>query len=187
MAILLLMVGCSEKEEEKVIEEALTVENEENDVSEEGIETEETENSEEGTEESTEEGEIVNPAIEFDEVIVEELTTLLFENLEFAQNEDFENYLSTLASEIRENEDNIEQVRSLFENFDLEYEILNFEVLSIEEDHAVVKVVQKTVATYVAEGWEFTDSIVTAQHTFIKEEDGYKFFTTEVLSTEVVE
>lgn len=104
-------------------------------------------------------------------------------NMEAAEKENFEVYMGTL-SKAYQNEESQDEIRALFENFDIDYEVLESKVIKEETDEVTIEVKQKAVAKKVAEGLTFQNHIAVAQHTLVKEDGKWVFGSTEVISTE---
>lgn len=122
-----------------------------------------------------------------EEEIKEAVKKVLYDNIEYAENEDIEGYMSTILKEGNEElYNNTEaQMVSAFEVFDLDYEIEKVEFEDVTEDKVVVRVVQTTKKV---SGGEFKDNRIEAKHTLVKTEDGtYKFIGSELTNIEYLD
>lgn len=119
---------------------------------------------------------------EVDAALEEEVENLLLANLEHSQNENLDLYMDTLI-EAHQFEETRELLELIFEAYDLEYTLEAFEIIEANDDQSlvVVKAVQTTVATWIADGYEFDDNRLTVEHTLVRENGSLKFSTTEVI------
>ncbi|MHC5268728.1 hypothetical protein ACYSNO_06000 [Enterococcus sp. LJL98] len=88
---------------------------------------------------------------------------LLEKNLQAANEEDLETYLSTLVPEAREATK--KEMVPFFETYDVKHTLVSFEVIKEDGERILVKARQKTVN----EGTEkYRNHITEANHTFVK-------------------
>ncbi|WP_156291390.1 hypothetical protein [Oceanobacillus salinisoli] len=106
-------------------------------------------------------------------------------NLQYAEEEDLEAYVDTLAAGVQE--ERTTEIEELFENADVNYEIVGTDVVIESTSTIVLLVEQKAVATDLAEGYEFTDSIAEVQYSLAKEEGEWKVFSKEVMAEAPIE
>ncbi|MEN2768537.1 hypothetical protein [Ornithinibacillus xuwenensis] len=110
---------------------------------------------------------------------------VIHENLKYAEEEDIDPYVDTIASAAREATRT--QTTQIFELYDIDYEILNAEVVEEQPDSIVVEVQQQSIATFVAEGYQFNDNVSVARHTLINEDGEWKISATEILNVENIQ
>jgi len=161
-ALALTLVGCgvAEDSDKEVKEEVKT---------EEVVVEKETENVE------------VDETVDAEQAVLDAVEL----NLQYAETENLDGYMDTLDIP----EESVELVRQstqqLFDAFDLDYEIVSAEVLELNEDSAIVEVVQKTIATDVAEGQLFNNNEALATHTLNLVDGKWKIATTNLDPTSV--
>lgn len=98
---------------------------------------------------------------------IEEAVKVIEENLEYAQKEDMEGYLSTIVPSART--ETKKELSSFFEEYDLEHTILSVEVLEKESDIMLIRTEQQTVVKDSVEGAPaYRDHIAEANHTMVK-------------------
>lgn len=107
-------------------------------------------------------------------------------NLDAAESEDLELYLSTLANEAVAVENENHAIQNLFDTYDIDYELVDIEDITIDGNTAKVKMTQSSKALEVAEGYMFNDNVAVATHTLIKEDGKWKIAATEVNSVELL-
>lgn len=110
-----------------------------------------------------------------------EIIAVVKKNLEMAQQEDLEGYMSTIAEDSPAYEPTRESMRQIFEIYDLSYELPEVRVLEKTEDTARVYFVQ---ITRKVSGPEFLDNQVTGRHQLKKIKGVWKIFLTEVINIE---
>ena len=120
-----------------------------------------------------------------EEELSEIALAVLEANLVYSETEDIDNYLNTLTSD-QNIPSVIEGLEELFDTFDIEYELMDIEILSISPEEAVIQTEQKTVATYISDGYLFNHNIATVTHTLINEDGNYRIRWTELDSDSVV-
>jgi len=108
-------------------------------------------------------------------------------NLAALQNEDLEGYMATIHEDASEYASTRQIVARLFEDYDLEYELEQLELVEDEEDEpaapdeARVRFVQ---VTRLVKGGEFRDNRVTGAHTLKTAAGRWKLLSTEVQNIE---
>lgn len=112
----------------------------------------------------------------------QEAVQVIQNNLNFAQEENMEGYLSTLVSSAREETE--EELAPFFETYDLEHTVLSIEILDQEEKRMLVKTEQQAVMVNSIDGAEqYRDHIAEANHTLIKEDEEWKIEETIMTDT----
>lgn len=115
------------------------------------------------------------------EEAAEEAITVIENNLAYAEDENLEGYLSTIASVGHENTK--DELSAFFEEYDLEHTILSVTVLDQQPDRMLIEVEQQSIATYTAEGAEeYRDHVSVANHTLVLETD--EWVISETIMTE---
>lgn len=121
-----------------------------------------------------------------DELSLEqEVEQILMANLEYSQNKDLESYMATLIEE-HQFEETRELLVQIFEAYDLEYTLDSYDIVKVNDDQSqvIVRAIQTTKATWIADGYEFADNRLTFEHTLIRENGSLKFSTSEVIDFE---
>ena len=118
---------------------------------------------------------------DFDRQDVIAIKQLLYENIEAAEQEDIETYMTTIDKNSPSREQNRMLMEWIFDSYDLNYVIEEYEIVSIADDTARVKIIQTT--TKVA-GADFKDNRLTGVHILKKTEDQWKFFEIEINNIE---
>ncbi len=117
---------------------------------------------------------------EVDEAIAEEALDILFANLEAANTGDIEGYLEAMPTEYHEVTAN--EMEQLFDEFDIEFDMLDYEVVLANEEEVQIYVVQTTVSAEPRD--DFEDNIAEVLHTFYKEDGEWKIYASDFLSME---
>lgn len=115
---------------------------------------------------------------------VAEVKQVLQNNYTFSQEEDMKGYLNTIVKSGRE--DTRRELEGFFENYDINYELLSFEVLEEEADRIVVEAEQRAKATFIAEGQSYHDHIATSEYTFVKEDGEWRISESQLTNTELI-
>ena len=118
---------------------------------------------------------------DFDRQDVIAIKQLLYENIEAAEQEDIETYMTTIDKNSPSREQNRMLMEWIFDSYDLNYVIEEYEIVSIADDTARVKIIQTT--TKVA-GADFKDNRLTGVHILKKTEGQWKFFEIEINNIE---
>lgn len=100
-----------------------------------------------------------------DEKTVTELLNCLETNIGAANNKDIEAYLQTLNPDKRE--ETKKEMSIFFDNYNIETELLSFEVKKQNKDHVLVQAQQKSINHG---NNSYRNHITEANHTFIKKE-----------------
>ena len=69
----------------------------------------------------------------------------------------------------------------IFSQYDLSYTLLDFKVISVKNDTAIIEIRQETKKI---KGPAFRDNIITAVHTLKKRPNGWKIADTQIKKTE---
>nr|WP_106782613.1 hypothetical protein [Lysinibacillus timonensis] len=128
----------------------------------------------------------ISEEIKTDDSNIEEVIEVMIENLQLAGEENLVEYMKTNVNEIAVIQENIDSTKALFDNYDIEYELLAIDIQELSDEHAIVTVTQQSVSTYVAEGYLYDDNIATATHTLKKEDGTYKFEATNLDNVEFI-
>lgn len=111
---------------------------------------------------------------------------LIQKNLEYAQNEDIEQYLTTIVESAHENT-KIE-LNEFFDFYDMEHTILGITVLEQELEEMLIQVEQQSVAIVsVEEAEPYRDHVSLANHTLVKENEEWKIAETTMTETYFIE
>lgn len=98
-----------------------------------------------------------------DEETAKTLLTRLETNIKAANEKDMDTYLETLTSEKRE--DTKKEMSAFFKEYDIQTELLSFEIKKQDVDHALVQTQQKSINHG---NNKYRNHIAEANHTFIK-------------------
>jgi len=113
------------------------------------------------------------------EKIKEEAIAVIRKNLEATQNEDVEGVLATIHEDSPQLQSTKRGMEYIFKNFDMKYELLEAEVISITNDEVRVFYRQRTEAV---KGTGFTNQDAAGIHILRKSKDGHwKIYKTEYL------
>jgi len=127
----------------------------------------------------------VNYTIESEYEVDEETkkgVQVIEDNLKYAQEENMENYLSTLVKSAHEETE--EELKPFFETYDIDHTILSVEVLDQEADTMLVRTEQQTVMIDSVDGADsYRDHVTEANHTLVKEKGGWKIQETIMTDT----
>lgn len=100
-------------------------------------------------------------------------------NLYYAQTEDLAGYMRTIHDESPGRTDTRSAMQKIFNDFNLSYQLVYYEIVSITPDSADIRVTQDT--RKVSGELPFRDNRLTAVHTLKKTEDGkWKIYYSEV-------
>ncbi|GAQ17722.1 hypothetical protein OPHB3_1647 [Oceanobacillus picturae] len=113
-----------------------------------------------------------------------EVKQVLEKNLQATQEEDMDAYLATLVESGRESTK--KEIAGFFEDYDMEYELLGFEILEEEDERIVIEAEQRATATYVAEGLSYRDHIARSEQTFVREEGEWRIAKSEITNTDII-
>lgn len=117
---------------------------------------------------------------------LEEAIQVVEKNIQAAEEEDIEAYLSTIIKS--GHEDTAKELEEFFKSYDLEHTILAISVMDQEEDKMLLEVTQQSVATFVAEdAQEYKDHVAVANHTLVKEDGQWKVAETAMVETYFIE
>lgn len=111
-----------------------------------------------------------------DEKTAKELLACLEKNIHAANKKDMETYLETLTPEKRE--DTKKEMTSFFKEYDIQTELLTFEIKKQDDDHALVQAQQKSINHGDN---KYRNHIAEANHTFVKI-DGTWYIDQSVMS-----
>lgn len=157
-SLMLVVAGCGDKEEEK----------------EEPKNEQEDEDKEKNAEEDKEDEE------KTDEEIEKEVEKVVYDNIDYTNDEDVEGYLKAIPTEYQE--ETREQVEEMYAAGNIAYEILEHDFVSVSEDEVVIDVIQSTEAA--DEETQFDDNISEIRHTLRPEDGEWKIYETEVRNME---
>lgn len=110
-----------------------------------------------------------------------EIIEVLEENIQALENENMDEYMSMVYTNTEQTTfaETQQILNNIFENFDLAYELSNYEFLSISELEVKVRVTQITT---LVEGEDFRDNESIFIHTLRQQKEEWKFFNSEVES-----
>jgi hypothetical protein len=100
-------------------------------------------------------------------------------NLYYAQAEDLSGFLRTIHDDSPARADTQNAMKMMFREFDLSYQLVDYEIISISNNSADIRVIQDTLK--VAGELPFRDRRQTAVHTLKKSTDGkWKIYYSEM-------
>lgn len=115
-----------------------------------------------------------------------EAVDVIEQNLQYAQEEDMNGYLSTIVSEAHENTRS--ELQMFFELYDIEHTILRVEVLDQQLDQMLIQVEQQSVVIEaVSEAEQYRDHVSEANHTLVIENGQWKIAETTMTETYFIE
>lgn len=115
--------------------------------------------------------------------VAEEIREVVFENLRATQVEDMDAMLATLHSESPSYTQTVELATVLFENYDLNYEILLFRYIEQDGEYAIVRL---EYSSQKIAGGEFNDNNLDTIHVFRKENGEWKIWSMAILEIEYI-
>lgn len=118
--------------------------------------------------------------------VEEQIVNVIKLNMEMAEKEDLDGYMATIDIDEEIVEDQRRAHQEFFDAYDIDYELLSAEVIEITETTAKVEIVQKAVATYVADGNVYNNHQVTANHNLTLVDGEWKISTTEVDENSII-
>lgn len=168
-SMMFVVAGCGDKDEDK----------EEDPVEE---EDENAEDEEENEDENGEGEEGNDPAEigEVDQAIADEALAVLEENNNYANAQDIDGYLKAIPESMQEQMR--QTLQQTFSQGQIEFEIVDYQYESANENEVVISVLQTTVAKEEIPGFE--DNISELMHTLQPENGEWKIFNTQVLNSE---
>ena len=104
---------------------------------------------------------------------LEPIRELLQENVQALEAEDLDAAMNTIHPDSPQIANTRKITEQFFEDYDLDYEADNLEVLDLSESDATVRIVQTTKKKT---GAEFRDNVTTAIHSLKKQNGKWKFF-----------
>jgi ABC-type glycerol-3-phosphate transport system substrate-binding protein len=100
-------------------------------------------------------------------------------NLYYAQAEDLSGYMRTIHADSPARVDTQNAMKMIFREFTLSYQLVDYEIISISNNSADIRVTQDTLK--VAGELPFRDNRLTAIHTLKKSDDGkWKIYHSEM-------
>jgi hypothetical protein len=100
-------------------------------------------------------------------------------NLYYAQAEDLSGYMRTIHADSPARVDTQNAMKMIFREFTLSYQLVDYEIISISNSSADIRVTQDTLK--VAGELPFRDNRLTALHTLKKSDDGkWKIYYSEM-------
>lgn len=121
-----------------------------------------------------------------DQKAVEEAVKVVQKNIQAAQEEDIDAYLSTIVK--KGHKETKKEFKDFFEDYDLEHTIMGITVLEEDKETMLLEVTQQSVATHTAENVdEYKDHIAVANHVLVKEEGKWKISETTMVDNYFIE
>jgi hypothetical protein len=106
---------------------------------------------------------------------------VVLDNVKYSDEEDAQKYMSLFS--FPNNEIylyNLQLISSAFEIYDLDYDVISMDIIEKTETTAKIQVVQKYVATYVKEGYEYPNNIATYVLTLKLMDGEWKIVNSEI-------
>lgn len=110
--------------------------------------------------------------------IGEQLNSLAEENLQYAESEDLQGYMSTIHSDAPGYSTTEQTMQNLFDTYDLNYELQSFEYLGRDGEYASARIEQLTEKI---SGPSFQDNITESKWRCKKENGEWKIWSTTLL------
>lgn len=170
-SMMLVVAGCGDKDEDKDEEDSVEENEDENGEDEEENEDEHAEGTDENN--LAENGEV-------DQQIADEAFAVIKENNDYASAQDVDGYLKAVPEDMQEETRQI--IEQTFSQGQIEYEIVDYQYESANENEVVISILQTTVAKEEIPGFE--DNISELVHTLQPENGEWKIFNTQVLNSE---
>lgn len=118
-----------------------------------------------------------------DEDVAEEIWEVVLENLRATQVEDMDAMLATIHSESPSYTQTEELATVLFENYDLNYEVLLFRYIEQDGEYAIVRL---EYSSQKVAGGEFNDNNLDTIHVFRQENGDWKIWSMAILEIEYI-
>lgn len=115
---------------------------------------------------------------------IQEVTSVIFENIRASNVEDPELYMATIHSESPGYQQTMDMLASMFETYDLSYQISDLSITSQKDNEAVVAFV---LTTRKLQGPEFRDNEVSGEMILRLDEGEWKIFNQTVDEVEYLE
>lgn len=116
----------------------------------------------------------------------EQVINVIKLNMDYAEKEDLDGYLSTINIPEEFIEEQRQSNQEFFDLFDIDYELLSIEVVELTETTAIVDIVQQTIATEIAEGYMFNHSQLAATHYLDLVDGEWKISATEIDDSSII-
>lgn len=117
---------------------------------------------------------------------IKEAVEVIEKNIEAAEAEDIDAYLSTIIKS--GHADTAQELEEFFKSYDLEHTILAITVLDQEDEKMLIEVTQQSIATFTAEDVpEYKNHVAVANHTLVKEDDEWKIAETAMIENYFIE
>lgn len=111
----------------------------------------------------------------------ENTTKALKGNIQFAEEENLDAYMSSLSSHFQSDEETKRIMMDLFANFTIDYTIKNIHFKESYVNAVVVEIEQQTNVIDTPPGLNAKNSVAVIRHTLVKEKNDYKFYATEII------
>lgn len=123
-------------------------------------------------------GLLVNVSLADSQTTASNIQALLKENLEATGAEDLKRMMNTIHSKSPAYQQTQQQVKHLFETYDVKYTLLSFTFIGSDNDYAVARIKQRTTKE---KGPQFQDNELDLIQVFRKENGKWKFWTQSIL------
>ena len=112
------------------------------------------------------------------------ITSVVYENMKFAQNEDIENFMATIHEQAPKYASTEKEIRQAFNKYDIKYTLEGVKVIEKSDQNAKVKFVQKAEKI---NGPEFRNYVVTGIHVLKKSDGKWKIYSTLIEKLEYLD
>ncbi|MEC6746953.1 hypothetical protein VXN63_00250 [Marinilactibacillus sp. XAAS-LB27] len=121
-----------------------------------------------------------------DPTAIQEGIAVIKRNLEYAQNENIEQYITTIVNSAQVSTKT--ELSEFFDLYDMEHTILGIRILEQDANEMLIQVEQQSVAVHTAEEAEpYRDHVSLANHTITKENEQWKIAETVMTETFFIE
>jgi len=112
------------------------------------------------------------------------LKAILEENFAQTQKENVAGVLATIHEESPAADAGEAGLKDLFEKYNLQYELLSFDLIGTDDDYAIVRASQKTTRE---NGAEYSDNVIDSIYLFRKSKGAWKLWHQVMLETRIIE
>lgn len=116
---------------------------------------------------------------------VKDARDVLVKNLEFAEEEDIEGYLSTISSNAHD--ETRVAMEDFFENHSVTHSLIEFEVVEEKENEIIAKTQQETKGHSNLKDADYKNHVAEVLHIFRKEQDEWKISESSITNVTFID
>lgn len=116
---------------------------------------------------------------------VQEVRDILLKNLEYAEDENIDGYLSTISSSAHD--ETRQAMEEFFAHHTVTHSLLKFEVIEEHKDEIIAKTEQETKGSSTREDTDYKNHIAEVLHIFRKERDEWKIFESSITNVTFID